>query len=91
MSQATISLPLDSYNRLVEQANNKQNDAIKLAQQIEEKVQKGQLPRNPQELSQMLLGVATILRSGEYHAKAADPRPETEQGEPNRTSPKSRG
>ena len=76
MSQVTISLPLDSYNRLVEQANEKQNAAIKLAQQLEEKVQKSQLPRNPQELGQMMLGIATILRSGEQHAKAADPRPE---------------
>lgn len=91
MSQATVTLPIDSYNRLVEQAQAKQTHAMTLAQRLED------LRAKPMEMSQRGLGdfistAISILRSPLVEPKAAIPEPELPpvMPAPKSTTPRSR-
>lgn len=91
MSQATITLPLDSYNRLVDKAMESNQLAMNLAAQLEAKLQEPFSGRTPQMFADYIRGIISIMRSGTVEIKAKqDP---TEPGPipaPKSTTPKSR-
>ncbi len=63
MSQATVTLPIDSYNRLVQQANALNNQAMSIATKLEGLKANIHTIRSPQQIESFISAAVTILRS----------------------------
>lgn len=92
MSQATVTLPIDSYNRLVEQAQEMQTHTQTLAKRLEE-LRAKPVEVNRQGLDGFIGAAIAILRSPIVEPKAATiPEPELPpvMPAPKSTTPRSR-
>jgi hypothetical protein len=81
MSQATVTLPIDSYNRLVQQANAVNNQAMSIATKLEVLKANISTIRTPQQITDFLTSAITILRAPTVEPEALIP-PEPPMSEP---------
>lgn len=91
MSQATVTLPIDSYNRLVEQAQDMQSHTQSLAKRLEE-LRAKPVEMTRQGLDNFLGAAISILQSPIVEPKAAIPAepPAISGAGKSQISPKSR-